>query len=362
MHDRGAVGFRPIGDGDAGDEQHAHHGQDRPALALVADHAAEHVGHGRADQEDRQHLHEVRQRGRVLEGVRGVGIEEAAAIGAQHLDRDLRGHRADRDGLLGAFERGGLDIVAERLRHALRDQEQRVDHADRQQHIKRGAGDVDPEIADRAHRRPREAADQRDRERDAGGRRQEILVRQADHLHEIGDRALAAVVLPVGVGDEGDRGVEGEVFSDRALPRRVEGQHGLQAHHAVDDEEAADMEQQHGDRVGQPMLLALLVDAGDPVDAGLDRTQHRREKRLLAVEHARHVPAERLCERDDDNAEKNDLEPTDHSHGINPSGSASGATAAGAPQAGSRRAQRPPAAIRQAAARLRTVPAAAARR
>jgi len=35
----GAVGFGPVGHGDAGDEQHAHHGQDGPALALVADHA-----------------------------------------------------------------------------------------------------------------------------------------------------------------------------------------------------------------------------------------------------------------------------------------------------------------------------------
>ena len=57
-----AARLRPVGDGDAGEEQHAHHGEDRPALALVADHAAEHVGERRADGEDRDHLHEVRQR------------------------------------------------------------------------------------------------------------------------------------------------------------------------------------------------------------------------------------------------------------------------------------------------------------
>ncbi|MET4767190.1 hypothetical protein ABH973_000526 [Bradyrhizobium ottawaense] len=145
-------------------------------------------------------------------------------------------------------------------------------------------------------------------------------MRQGEHLDEIGQRALAAVVLPVGVGDEGDRGVEGKILSDRALSGRIEGQHGLKPHHAVDDEEAADMEQQHGDRVGQPMLLALLVDAGDPVYAGLDRAQHRRQERPLAVEYARHVPAERLGQRNNNGAKQNDLEPTDHSHGINPSG------------------------------------------
>ena len=56
----------------------------------------------------------------------------------------------DRDGLLGAFQRRRLDIGAERLRHALPDQEQRVDDADRQQDVERAAGDIDPEIADRS--------------------------------------------------------------------------------------------------------------------------------------------------------------------------------------------------------------------
>ena len=144
-----AVRLGRVAGDDAGDEQHAHDREDRPALALVADHAAEHIGERRADREDRDHLDEVRQRGRILERMRGVGVEEAAAIGAEHLDRDLRGDRADRDGLLGAFERRRVDIGAERLRHALPDQEQRVGHADRQQDVERAARDIDPEIADR---------------------------------------------------------------------------------------------------------------------------------------------------------------------------------------------------------------------
>jgi hypothetical protein len=89
---------------------------------------------------------------------------------------------ADRDGLLGAFQRRGLDIGAERLRHALPDQEQRVDDADRQQHIEGATRHIDPEIADGAHRGTREAADQRHCQRDAGRGREEVLMRQADHL------------------------------------------------------------------------------------------------------------------------------------------------------------------------------------
>ena len=45
-------------------------------------------------------LHEVRQRRRVLVRMRRVDVEEAAAVGAEHLDRDLRSGRAHRQRLL----------------------------------------------------------------------------------------------------------------------------------------------------------------------------------------------------------------------------------------------------------------------
>ena len=86
------------------------------------------------------------------------------------------------------------------------------------------------------------------------------------------------------------------------MPGRIERQDALQAQQDVEDEEAADMEEQHGDRVGQPVLLALLVDAAGPVERRLDGPQDRRQERALAVEDARHVPAERLHQRDDDRA------------------------------------------------------------
>ena len=35
-------------------------------------------------------------------------------------------------------------------------------------------------------------------------------MREAEHLREVRHRALAAVVLPVGVGDEADRGIEAD--------------------------------------------------------------------------------------------------------------------------------------------------------
>ena len=247
--------------------------------------------------------------------MRRVGVEEAAAIGAEHLDGDLRGHRADRDHLLGALERGRLHIGAERLRHALPHQEQRIDDADRQQDVERAAGDIDPEIADGLDRGPREAADQRHRQHDAGRGRQEVLVGQAEHLHQVGHGALAAVVLPVGVGDEAHRGVEGEVLRHRRLVGRVEVRNDrLEPQQRIENREAADVEEQHRDRVGEPMLLAPRVDAAAPIERRLDGAQHRRQRRALAVEHPRHVPAERLRQRDDDDAEDEDLKPADDCH------------------------------------------------
>ena len=49
------------------DEDDGHGGQHRPALAGVADHLAERVAQGAGDEQDGEHLDEVRERGGVLE-------------------------------------------------------------------------------------------------------------------------------------------------------------------------------------------------------------------------------------------------------------------------------------------------------
>ena len=139
-------------------------------------------------------------------------------------------------------------------------------------------------------------------------------MRQAEHLHEIRQRALATVVLPVGVGDEADRGVEAEIFGHRRHALRIERQEALQAQQAVEDQKASDVKEQHGDGVGEPVLLALLVDASEPIKTGFDGAQDRRQERPLAVEDARHVPAERLHQRHDDRAIDGDLNPTVEGH------------------------------------------------
>ncbi len=221
MEDRIARGFLPTGDGDP-DEKDRHHGtEDSPALAGVADRLAETPGQPDADQKDRQHLHKIGERGWIFERVRTVGVEEAATIGAEHLDRFLRCDRADRERLLDAFEGRHIDRSRQCLRHAARDEEDRVGDAKREQQIQRHARHVGPEITDRRCAAARKAAEQRKGERDARRRREEVVDGQAEHLAEVRHRRFAAIALPVGVGGETDRGVErkmlaGAVIADRA--------------------------------------------------------------------------------------------------------------------------------------------------
>ncbi len=49
--------------------------------------------------------------------MRGVGVEESAAVRAELLDRLLTCNGTERYDLLGAFERGGFDASGESLRH-----------------------------------------------------------------------------------------------------------------------------------------------------------------------------------------------------------------------------------------------------
>jgi hypothetical protein len=86
--------------GEQPDEDDRHRGKERPALPRVADHATECVAQSPTNQQNREHLEEVRQRCRILERMRGIDVEESAAVRAELLDRDLRRRRSDGDHLL----------------------------------------------------------------------------------------------------------------------------------------------------------------------------------------------------------------------------------------------------------------------
>jgi hypothetical protein len=60
---------------------------------------------GEAEHIHLHHLDEIGHGARMLEGMRGIGVEDATAIGAELLDRLLARHREEGDGLAPALER-----------------------------------------------------------------------------------------------------------------------------------------------------------------------------------------------------------------------------------------------------------------
>ena len=141
----------------------------------------------------------------------GIGIEEAAAVGADVLDGFERGDRADGDTLLAALNRMGYYLDIEGLRRTLRNQEQRQHEADRQQHARREADEIAIEIAEiGAAVLDDEGSDEGHRDDEPGRRRGEHREGNRRHLAEIRQCRLAGIPLPVGIRDEADRRVESE--------------------------------------------------------------------------------------------------------------------------------------------------------
>ena len=122
----------------------------------------------------------------------------------------------------------------------------------RQQHVERDAREIDPEVADGRRLGAAERARQRHDDGHAGRRRDEVLHGEADHLAEVGQRRLAAVALPVGVGDERHRRVEGQVLAHPAEALRVERQEALQPQDRVQQHEAGGVEHQQRRDVLEP--------------------------------------------------------------------------------------------------------------
>ncbi len=263
-------------DGDRREEDDAHHGEDHPALAAVADEPAVGRGQRRGEREDQPDLDRVRQAVRVLERHRRVHVEEPAAVRPELLDRLLRGDRPARERLGGAAEGVDAEVAAERLQHALGDQDDRRDERDREQHVEDRAEEVDPEVADQVTAAAvRERPDERDRDGDADAGRDEVLHRQPGHLAEVRHRRLAAVELPVRVRDERRGRVERDVPGRRLEALRVPGMQALGAQDEVEHEPREEREGDRRERVRLPVLAAIRVGPQQAAPAALDRREHR---------------------------------------------------------------------------------------
>ncbi len=271
--------------------------------------------------------------------MRGVGVHIAAAIRAEHFDRDLRSHRSLHDGLVGddlilhhrissfvenwfairvGFRDGNchrlqqlrLGVRIEILNDALRHEHHGEHDAQRQQQIIRRADEVHPEIAERRHRMPRDAAHERRRQRDARGRRAKVVDDQRDHLREIGHRGFAGVALPIRVRGETDSSVEREIRRQRAKALRIQRQMILQPQDRVSENAAHRAEQQHRDGVLFPILFALGVHAHEAIGDFFQRLENRVKPRpAFHVQNLAEKQAHRFGDEREQRDEQAELQP-----------------------------------------------------
>ena len=347
-------------------------------MSLVLCHAAEVISEPATDGEDGEHLEKVRQRRGILERMRGVGVRVAAAVGAEHLDGDLRSHRTLDNGLLIHFlvhhdrhvghdrlslfvelrhvhhhrraaghhelallvqlgrldrhrhvRRHGLAFVVglsnlnvERLRepgfgvglevlnHALRHEHESEHQADGQEQVIGNAHQVHPEVADRPGRVPRQAPDQRGRDRDPGRGGNEVVEGQPNHLGEIGHRGFPHVALPVGVRRETGRRVERKVGTQRSEPLWIQRQQVLQPQDGIGEQAAHKTEQQHGQRVLFPIVLLAGIHAHQAISEPFQWSQHGvKPCPTVGIKHPHEIKPHRLGDHRERRDEENELQP-----------------------------------------------------
>ena len=246
--------------------------------------------------------------------MRGIGVEKTAAIVAQQLDRFLAGDRSDRNGLFPALQRRYVDRPKQGLRRPQGQKQHSDNNGQGQQHIERGAGHIDPEIADRFRLLADKSAGEAYRHRHGGGGIEEIVSGEASHLGEMTHRRFAGIGLPIGVGDETDGGVEGEIGGDSGARRGVERQEGLTSLDGIKREEAEKAESQHRKRIGQPVLFLVGIDAREPIERSFQRRDDRGQKVPAPVENHRHESTKRPRQRDDRRQNAGDFEPACQVH------------------------------------------------
>ena len=240
-------------------------------------------------------LDEVRERRRVLVRMRRIRTEVAAAVGPELLDRDDAGGDAAGDLLLGPLDRRRRGGALERHRRALPDHEDGHEQRERQEQAERRAGQIDIEIAELSQAIAGQAANDGHGGGDARGRGHELQERNHEHLREVRQARLAAVVLQVRVRREARDRVEGEPRLHVADAVRIERQILLERDDRPRGQPHEDVRDQERDRVLLPVLLLVRIDARDAQHEPLDRDEDGIEEGPLPGEHLHHVEPEQTA-------------------------------------------------------------------
>ena len=281
----------------AADEQGQHDGPDRPRVTAAA-HGVPEEEHQRArDDQDVERLEEAGQRRGVLKRMRGVHVEEAAAVGPEQLDRNLRRNGPGGDELLPALKRGRGNARVEILDHTLPEHDQRPDDAQRQQHVQRNAHEIGPEIADGRGFVAGDATHDRGAHGDADGCGNEILIGQGHHLREMAHGGFAAVGLPVRIRQEADRRIQGQIPRKAGEALRIQRQLILKKQHPEREQEPRKGKSDEADGVPAPRLVFVGMNAGQRVHAPLHRPQDRMQEGAAAGKNLMDIPTQQRAER-----------------------------------------------------------------
>ena len=120
---------------------------------------------------------------------------------------------------------------------------------------------------------------------------------------------LAAVALPVGVGDKAEAVLKARSGRHGAQPLRVERQEALQPLQEIHEDHADHAEQQHRHGIDLPVHLFSRVHPGQAVDQPLDWTQDRVQEGALALKNPGHIAPERFHQQQQDNKVEDNLKP-----------------------------------------------------
>ena len=124
--------------------------------------------------------------------------------------------------------------------------------------------------------------------------------------------------------DEADRGVQRQVRRYGAEVLRIERQQALHALQRIQHGDTGEAEGQQPEGVGRPGLFLGRIDAGDPVEHGLQRTEQALKWRGATLDDAGYGAAQRPDRGDDQRREQGDLRPALPGHVVCRSGGCGG--------------------------------------
>ena len=229
--------------------------------------------------------------------MRGVHVEEAAAVGPEQLDRNLRRNGPGGDELLPALKRGRGNARVEILDHTLPEHDQRPDDAQRQQHVQRDAHEIGPEVAYGRGFVAGDATHDRGAHGDADGCGNEILIGQGHHLREMAHGGFAAVGLPVRIRQEADRRIQGQIPRKAGEALRIQRQLILKKQYPEREQEPRKGKSDEADGVPAPRLVFIGMNAGQRVHAPLHRPQDRMQEGAAAGKNLMDIPTQQRAER-----------------------------------------------------------------